>query len=216
MLKRFGFTSALINVSLAVEKGQHTILLGSNGSGKSTLIKLIAGLIKPSKGSVIVLGRDPFKASLLGKEVTALTDDFTLPTWMKGYEFLKYVSIIRGSGWKPVEDLAKSLRVVNYWRRHIATYSAGMRKRIALVAALIGNQKLIMLDDPFTALDSEGRAELLNILAEKGDRATIILSTHSLFKAKGFFRRAVLLDNGKKVLEGEAEEVMKHFTESFQ
>ncbi len=211
--KRFWFTSALENISLTIRDGEHTLLLGPNGSGKSTLIKIVAGLIKPTKGEVRVLGLDPFRSNLLGRKVNVLLDDFSLPFWMSGYKFLRYIAKIRGLDWNKVKEVAKEFNITSYWHKLIGVYSAGMKKKIALIQALIGAPRIIILDDPFTALDIESRVKLLEVLVEKGREATIIVSTHSLFGAQRICKKTVLLDNGRKIMEGDTEEVVKALQE---
>lgn len=207
--KRFWFTEALRNISLSISKGEHTLLLGGNGSGKSTLIKIIAGLIRPSKGFVNVLGRNPFKYFMLGKELNVLLDDYALPPWDTGLEYLRYVAKVRGIKWDDVISIAQTFNVTNYWRKLIGTYSAGMKKRVAVIEVLIGNPEIIILDDPFTALDKSSRNTLIKILEKKAKEVTIVVATHILHGIEKVCKsKAVLLDNGEKILEGKTTDVL--------
>jgi len=210
LCKKFIFVKALDNISLTIARGEHCLLIGPNGSGKSTLIKILLGLIKPTKGKVRVLGCNPFKEfRILKGRIGALLDDFNPPWWVSGREFLRHASIVKGVKWDDVIELAREFNVLSYWHRLIGTYSVGMKKRIGLIQAIMGNPELIILDDPFTGLDHRSRGKLIKVLREVEDESTIIVSTHILFGLEKIAKRAVILDGGRKIAEGPINNILK-------
>jgi len=210
LCKKFMFVKALDGIDLTIARNEHCLLIGPNGSGKSTLIKVLLGLIKPTKGKVRVLGLNPFKEfRILKRRIGALLDDFNPPWWVSGYEFLKHVSLIKGIEWGKVLELAREFNVESYWHRLVGTYSMGIKRKIGLIQALMGNPELVILDDPFTGLDHESRSKLVEILREKSNEATIIVSTHMLFGLERIAKKAIILDGGKKIAEGGVDDVIK-------
>ena len=132
-----------------------------------------------------------------------------MPWWTNGYDYLKHVAIVKKAEWSEVEEIATYLNVTTYWKRLIGTYSAGMKKKIALVQALIGKPKLILLDDPFTALDRKSRRLLIEILKNKSKEATIIVSSHIISGLESVVKKVVVLDEGKVILEEEMNEKLR-------
>ncbi len=146
LYKRIQFIEALSNVSLTVSEFDNCLILGPNGSGKSTLIKVISGLLKPTKGEVRVFGFDPFREfSRLKNVVHVALEDYNPPWWVKGMEFLKYISIIRNVKLSKTLDLAEYFNLTPYLNRYVRTYSAGMKKKLGLIQALVGNLSYLFL-----------------------------------------------------------------------
>lgn len=211
--KRFLFVDVLKGISFNISRDEHTLLLGPSSNGKSTLIKVLAGLLKPNRGSVKVLGVDPFKeySKIIGK-VNVLLDDYALPYWLSGYKYLEFITSVKSLDWNEVVELAKIFNVINYWHKPIFTYSSGMKKKVALIQVLAGNPKLILIDDPFTYLDRESREILIEILREKSRRSLLVVSTHTILGLKYICKKAILLDNGMKVAEGPIDKVVEMYS----
>ncbi len=212
--KKYFYTYALKDIDFTIRRSEHTLILGANGSGKSTLVKILVGLVKPTKGYVRVLGRNPFREyKSLSERIGVLLDNHVLPWWMSGYEFLEYVSKIKRIEWSIISELAELLRANTYWHRKIFTYSEGMKKKIALIQALACAKDLLILDDPFAFLDRETRKILANILKELAERTTIVVTTHVLGGIQHAFKKALVLDAGKKVYEGDVNGAIKGFSD---
>lgn len=201
--KRFGPTVALSDVNLELDRGLH-VLAGPNGSGKTTLVRLWAGLIKPSKGVVKTLGVNPFyQRHVLMKRVGVELEDLALPWWTSGVEYLKLVARSKNAKWDEVVELARLLRAEDYWHRSIRGYSSGMRKRIVLIQALIGDPELVLLDEPYTLIDKETIATLNDLLHKKlSDGTTILISTHIFTRLEQCADTLTVLFNGRVVYHG--------------
>jgi len=211
LVKRFFTNTALRGIDLRVEEGESLLVLGANGSGKSTLIKVLAGLLRPDAGRVVVLGRKPWPRGP-GSNVGVLLDNAGLPWWVRGVDLAKLVADLRGTEFNDVLKYAEILGVSTFWGRRVLTYSTGMRRRLAFLLAVIGEPRLLLLDEPFNALDAEGVRAVLKVLSMLRRKATIVMTTHiTPSKILGNFDKAVLLRDGRVDASGEPEEVFKAY-----
>ncbi|MEB3859930.1 MAG: ABC transporter ATP-binding protein [Desulfurococcales archaeon] len=194
--KTYGRTVALRDVSLEMGEGLN-VVVGPNGSGKSTLVKILLGLAKPSKGRAYSFGLDPWiNRDKLLKMVGAAMEGVGLPWWMSGRDLLRLTARSRGVGWSVVREVAEYLGVTDYWGKAIASYSMGMRKKLALSIALATATEALVLDEPFTLLDSKTRRRLDQLIAGYSKRMPVILVTHIVTPSVLEARRAALLVNG--------------------
>lgn len=204
--KHFGATIALANVSLSLDRGLH-VIAGPNGSGKTTLLKIWSGLLRPSRGRVRVLNLDPWlqKTSLL-KRVHVAFEDIQLPWWVSGLEYLRFVAASRGVSWGGVLEIAEMLEITGYWAKLIRGYSSGMRKRVLLAQALIGEPEIIILDEPYTLLDVKAVRVLHEVMRSKlKDGATVVIATHILTEFEDEATTLTVLRNGS---------VQRHYREN--
>ena len=204
LTKRFGATVALDKVNIEIfEKSIH-LILGPNGSGKSTLLKIILGLYRPTSGIVKVFGLNPWKYSYeVHKKCSAVIEGLPLLGWISGRDFLKTYCKLKGISWEYMDELASTLRIKDYWNKHIRTYSSGMRKRILLAMGLLSSSELIILDEPFTLIDNTTLNEIIDIIyrlnSDKG--ATFIIASHMLpSKLKEIANSLTILFNGKVLI----------------
>lgn len=202
--KKFGPTVALSDVNLELGSGLH-VLAGPNGSGKTTLVRLWAGLIKPSMGVVKTLGVNPFyHRRVLMRRVGVELEDLAMPWWTSGVDYLKLVARSKGARWDEVVELARLLKVEDYWHRGIRGYSSGMRKRIILIQSLIGDPELVLLDEPYTLIDKETIANLNKLLLEKLKAGTTVLvSTHIFTPLEQHADTLTVLFNGRVIYHGD-------------
>jgi ABC-type multidrug transport system ATPase subunit len=204
--KHFGATVALANVSLSLDRGLH-VIAGPNGSGKTTLLKIWSGLLRPSRGGVKVLNLDPWlqKTSLL-KRVHVAFEDIQLPWWVSGLEYLRFVAASRGVSWGEVLEIAEMLEITGYWAKLIRGYSSGMRKRVLLAQALIGEPEIIILDEPYTLLDVKAVRVLHEVMRGKlKGGATVVIATHILTEFEDEATTLTVLRNGS---------VQRHYREN--
>jgi ABC-type multidrug transport system ATPase subunit len=204
--KHFGATIALANVSLSLDRGLH-VIAGPNGSGKTTLLKIWSGLLRPSRGRVRVLNLDPWlqKTSLL-KRVHVAFEDIQLPWWVSGLEYLRFVAASRGVSWGGVLEIAEMLEITGYWAKLMRGYSSGMRKRVLLAQALIGEPEIIILDEPYTLLDVKAVRVLHEVMRSKlKDGATVVIATHILTEFEDEATTLTVLRNGS---------VQRHYREN--
>ena len=189
--KKFGDKDVLKNVTLNIKKGEIFGLIGKNGAGKTTLLLIIAGLINATSGECFIEGKLTQKETEKIK-IGYLPDVPAFFDFMKVGEFIDFLS--QGDKIKKKELL--SLVRLNE-KTVIKTMSRGMRQKLGLVAALVGDPDVILLDEPSSALDPEGRYELSNILFQlKQQGKTIILSTHILAEMEKICDRVGFLHNG--------------------
>lgn len=200
-------TRALDDVSLTIPKGMYG-LLGPNGAGKSTLMRTVATLQTPTSGTIrfgdIDIIADPEK---LREQLGYLPQDFGVYPRVSAYDMLDHMAVLKGvaSARERKETVETLLNQTNLWnvrKKAIAGFSGGMRQRFGIAQALIGNPKLIIVDEPTAGLDPEERNRFLNLLAEIGDNVAIILSTHIVDDVADLCPRMAVLAGGKIQLEG--------------
>ena len=204
--KHFGATVALANVSLSLDRGLH-VIAGPNGSGKTTLLKIWSGLLRPSRGRVRVLNLDPWlQKTLLLKRVHVAFEDIQLPWWVSGLDYLRFVAASRGVSWGEVLEIAEMLEITGYWAKLMRGYSSGMRKRVLLAQALIGEPEIIILDEPYTLLDVKAVRVLHEVMRGKlKGGATVVIATHILTEFEDEATTLTVLRNGS---------VQRHYREN--
>ena len=207
-------TRALDDVSLTVPTGMFG-LLGPNGAGKSTLMRSIATLQTPSSGSIDFDGIDVIRnPDQLRRTLGYLPQDFGVYPRVSAYDMLDHMAVLKGiaSAKDRKETVETLLQQTNLWSvrsKAIAGFSGGMRQRFGIAQALIGNPKLIIVDEPTAGLDPEERNRFLNLLAEIADNVVIILSTHIVEDVADLCPRMAVLAGGKIQLEGAPGQLME-------
>jgi ABC-2 type transport system ATP-binding protein len=207
LTKRFGSVLALDSLDLDVPRGSVFGLLGPNGAGKTTTIRILTGLARASGGSAIVAGVDvhddrPEARRRLGY----LDQDPRFYGWMKGRELLELVGRLAGlSGVELRQRVAATLARTGLGdaaERRIGTYSGGMRQRLGIAQAVLHEPDLLILDEPVSSLDPEGRRDLLALIESLSGTATVVVSTHVLADVERICDRVAILDRGRLVTEG--------------
>ena len=202
LTKRFGAVHALTDVSLDVAPGERVALLGHNGAGKSTLMKIVLGLIGFDSGTVSIEGAAPGSAS--ARRMTAyLPENAAFHPALTGRELVRQYLRLRGQPASGAGVLLERVGLSHAADRRIGTYSKGMRQRVGLAQALIGQPALMVLDEPTSGLDPISRREfyaVLDDLAAQG--ASILLSSHALTEVEARTDRIVILSKGRMVAEG--------------
>ena len=198
--KRFGKFTALDDVTFRVEKGKIHGFLGPNGAGKSTTIKIIMDFIRPSRGQITVFGKDSTKDSVaIKQEVGYLAGDMELYDNLTGSQYLQYVSNLKGdSGYNHLLKFAKSFEAV--LDRKIGTLSRGNKQKIALLAALIGDPDLLILDEPTAGLDPLMQQKFYHVMREHARRGkTVLMSSHNLSEVQEVCDKVTFMKEGKVV-----------------
>jgi ABC-2 type transport system ATP-binding protein len=200
--KRFGEKTAVRDLSLRVEPGEVMGFLGPNGSGKTTTIRLLMGLLKPSAGRATILGRDCHQdAVALKRDVGYLPDEPFLYPYLSGLELLELVAGLHGVRGREARQraaaAAERFGLGADAAAFTVTYSHGMRKRLALAAALIHEPRVLILDEPTNGLDPRGARDMRETVARlaAGGR-TIFLSTHLLEAAERLCHRVAIIRGG--------------------
>ena len=213
LTKRFGSILALDRLDLAVPRGSIFGLLGPNGAGKTTTIRILAGLARASAGSAFVAGIPVgLGQPELRRRLGYLDQDPRFYSWMKGRELLELVGRLHGLGGAElrsrVAGMLERTGLTSAAERRIGGYSGGMRQRLGIAQALVHAPELLILDEPVSSLDPEGRRDLLELVAGLRGEATVVFSTHVLADVERICDRVAILDRGRRVTEGPLEELL--------
>ncbi|MSR11916.1 MAG: ABC transporter ATP-binding protein [Gammaproteobacteria bacterium] len=207
LTRKFGSLVAVNNVDLEVPTGRIYGFLGPNGSGKSTTIRMLCGLLLPSAGSATVLGKDTRKeAEALKQQIGYMTQRFSLFEDLTVKENLQFISEVyavpRATRKTRVLELLSEFRLSDQIKQRAGTLSGGQRQRLALAAATLHKPKILLLDEPTSAVDPQSRRDFWETLFELADQGTTILvSTHYMDEAARCHSLAIL-DRGVKVADG--------------
>ena len=207
-------TRALDDVNLQVPNGMFG-LLGPNGAGKSTLMRTVATLQTPTAGRIMFGDIDVIaQPEKLRETLGYLPQDFGVYPRVSAYAMLDHMCVLKGIA-SPgerkatVETLLNQTNLWNVRSKAIAGFSGGMRQRFGIAQALIGNPRLIIVDEPTAGLDPEERNRFLNLLAEIGENVVIILSTHIVEDVADLCPRMAVLADGRIQLEGAPLELIE-------
>lgn len=205
---------ALSDVNLEIENGMFG-LLGPNGAGKSSLMRILTTLMKPSNGQVNINGYDLMKnRAEIRKMLGYLPQDFRFFTKLKTWEFLDYAAGLSGIKSKKqrllkVDEWLEKVGLFDVRERNANKLSGGMKRRLGIAQALIGDPQIIIVDEPTTGLDPEERIRFRNILSEISQRdVIIILSTHIVGDISSICQDLALLNKGQVGFKGSPEELI--------
>ncbi|WP_414942875.1 ABC transporter ATP-binding protein [Amycolatopsis sp. cmx-11-51] len=212
LVKVFGVHRAVDGVDLTVPAGSFYGLVGPNGAGKTTSLLTAVGLLRPDEGTARVFGHDVWRDPLGAKElVGVLPDGLALPERLTGREFLTYLGLLRGLGEEMVVRRADELLAVfelDSTRASVLEYSTGMRKKISLAAALLHAPKLLVLDEPFEAVDPVSAATIRTILERfVAGGGSVILSSHVMVLVEQLCSHVGIIARGRVAAAGTLAEV---------
>jgi ABC-type multidrug transport system ATPase subunit len=201
-------TQALKDVSLAIPRGMFG-LLGPNGAGKSTLMRILATLQEPDEGSIRLGELDVLREKdEVRKTLGYLPQSFGFHPKVSAERLLGHFAVLKGiAGPGERRDVVESLlRQTNLWevrRQRLGTFSGGMRQRFGVAVALLGNPRLIIVDEPTAGLDPAERVRFLNLLSAIGEDSVVVLSTHIVEDVEELCTRLAIIDRGEILLEAE-------------
>ncbi len=216
VVKTFGTVNALSGLSMKVMPGEIYGLLGPNGAGKSTMIKIINGLLQPTSGTVRVGGydisSDPFEVK---SAIGYVAESSILYDSLSPRDFFEFVASVRkidpAKANERVTKLADAFALRQYYDSPIATLSMGTKQKVAIIASLIHEPPLLLLDEPLNGLDARSSRilkDLISFHAEK-NKAAVLFSTHIMEVAEHLCTRIGIIYGGKIVAEGSLEELRK-------
>ncbi len=202
--KEYGTVTAVRGASFELSQGELVALIGHNGAGKTTLMKLMLGLIRPTRGSIEVLGDNPAAGEFAGRrQLGYLPENVSFDSALTGRETQAFYARLKREPVAKALELLETVGLGAAGRRRVGTYSKGMRQRLGLAQALIGHPKVLLLDEPTTGLDPELRQtfyEVIERLAAEG--TTVLLSSHSLTELEERAGRVIIMNRGIKVADG--------------
>jgi ABC-2 type transport system ATP-binding protein len=202
---RYGDTVAVDGLDLAIPAGSTVALLGPNGAGKSTIVNAVLGLL-PAAGDVRILGRHPGDAVRAGS-VGAMLQHGGLPSEARVGEVLHLVGRSFPTSW-PLDDLVATAGIDGLLGRPVEALSGGQRQRVLLALALAGAPPLLLLDEPTSAMDVEGRRAFWTTMRGLADRGhTVVFATHHLDEADAVADRVVVIADGRVIADGSAADV---------
>jgi ABC-2 type transport system ATP-binding protein len=208
-----GNTPILHDVRLSLDCGEIYGLLGPNGAGKSTTIAAAVGLLRPESGTIAVLGKDPRREpDAIRSQSGILLEQNGFPDWMTAPRYLAFFARLHGRE-LDANAIGRRLDAVGLQPRAgqtIGTFSRGMRQRLGLARALIGDPTLLILDEPTNGLDPRGRREMHDILLGLAERGVgILLCTHLLDDVERLCRRVGFIVAGRTVAEGAIADLVR-------
>jgi Cu-processing system ATP-binding protein len=198
--RSFGPVPAVRDVTLSVRAGEIFGLIGPNGAGKSTLLRLLLGLMPPDSGDLTIGGVAPGGPGFreLRRHIGYLPENVVFYDNLSGLETLQFFSDLRGTARTACGPLLERLGLATAARRPVRGYSRGMRQRLGFAQALLGEPRLLVLDEPATGLDPAGIRDFYRILAElKAGGTTVVLSSHNLAEIQDRVDRVGLIRDGR-------------------
>jgi ABC-2 type transport system ATP-binding protein len=210
LTKRYGAFTAVDHVSFSVEPGSVTGFLGPNGAGKSTAMRMMVGLTPPSAGHATILGRPYSQIPNPGRHVGVLLDASAQHAGRTGREILALGAMVMGLEERRVDQLLEVVGLTpDEAKRRVGNYSLGMRQRLGIAHALLGDPSVLILDEPANGLDPAGihwMRGLLRGFAERG--GTVFLSSHLLHEVEVIADQLLVIGRGKIVAEGAKDELL--------
>lgn len=211
LTKKYDKSYAVKNISFDLSPGKCVALLGPNGAGKTTTLKMISGLLAPTNGEVEF---SEGKSGDIRQYIGYLPQHPQYHGWMTAVEFLVYVAqlshISKKEAIKLSDELLKRVGIAEAKNKRIAKFSGGMKQRLGIAQAMIHKPKLLLLDEPVSALDPIGRRDVLNLMEELKQETTLLYSTHILSDAEEASDEILLMHKGTIVESGPLQQVKKN------
>lgn len=212
LTKRYDGQAVVDDLDLEIQAGEVFGLLGPNGAGKTTTILMLLGLVEPSEGTIEVLGLDPRRHPLeVKRRVGFLPDAVGFYDNMSGRQNLRFTARLNGvdDAEARIDDLLVQVGLDYAAEQAVGEYSRGMKQRLGLADALVKNPGVLILDEPTTAIDPEGVAEILGLIRRLAteEEVTVLLSSHLLHQVQAVCDRVAIFVEGKVVAQGQPHEL---------
>ncbi|WP_263602727.1 ABC transporter ATP-binding protein [Chryseobacterium sp. PET-29] len=212
LIYKNGF-QAIKDISLTIENGMFG-LLGPNGAGKSSLMKTIVGLQKPTSGTIIFNGTDVSKnPDHIKQNLGFLPQDFGVYPKVSAYDLLQHIALLKGISNNTernnqILNLLEKVNLSDFKNKEVHTFSGGMRQRFGVAQALLGNPKIIIVDEPTAGLDPEERNRFNSLLNEISNDVIVILSTHLVEDVRNLCSEVAIINQGKLLSKGNPNELI--------
>ncbi len=208
--KKFGSVEAIRSLDLDVRDGEWLGLLGHNGSGKTTLIRVLLGLSQPSSGRILLDGEPAGDSGwrLFRSKLGFMPERISFYENLTGQEILRYFCALRGAPLETVPVILERVGLADAAARKVGGYSKGMRQRLNLAQALLGEPEMLVMDEPIEGLDPHGVHELFDLVRDGGVR-TVVISSHRLSEVSDRVDRVCILGDGNILALGSVEELFE-------
>ena len=201
LVKRYGRGAALNGFSLSVPVGSTMGLVGRNGAGKTTLMMIAAGFVLPTSGSIDILGRGAFDAARHGGRLSILPQDSELPLEARARELLVRYARLQGlsaaASEKSADELVEAFNLEAHAGKRIRALSHGMRKRVMVAQAFIGDPEVVLLDEPLSGLDPVEASRMRRFIRAHRARQTVVISSHNLDDIEKLCTHVAFIEGGK-------------------
>ena len=214
LTKQYGKKTAINNVDLKVPDKSIYGFLGPNGAGKSTTLKLLLGLIKPTKGHIEISGRKVNQKNRLAilSETGSLIESPAYYGHLSGKENLRIICTLKDVPFREIDNVLKIVRMTQQQDKKVSQYSLGMKQRLGLAAALLGNPKLLLLDEPTNGLDPAGIQEMRELICSLPEQygMTVVVSSHLLSEIDQMATHVGIIDKGQLIFQDSLASLHEH------
>ena len=215
LTKKFGSQRVVDNVNLKVERGEIYGFLGPNGAGKTTTIRMLLGLARPTKGSIHIFGKDVKKEKLsILKKVGSLVEYPSYYGHLSAYENLETVRLLLDVPKSRIDEVLSIVRLTKDAQRPVKGYSLGMKQRLGIATALLGNPELLILDEPTNGLDPSGIIEIRELIKSMPEEhgITIVISSHLLSEIDQMATQVGIISKGKMIFQDSISKLREQST----
>ena len=209
LTKEFQGFKAVDDITLTMSNGVYG-LLGVNGAGKSTLMRMLCTLIKPTSGSILCDGKDIFALDGEYRRILGyLPQEFGFYKEFTVSEIMEYICIMRDFDKKTIGETLEKVNLYNERKKKYKELSGGMKRRVGLAQAILGNPPVLIVDEPTVGVDPEERIKIRKLLNEYAEKNTVLFSTHIIEDIEYICDKLAILDNGKLLYSGSIEDLLK-------
>jgi ABC-2 type transport system ATP-binding protein len=210
LTKRYGQQIAVDDLTFSLDRGMITGFLGPNGAGKTTTLRLLLGLAEPTAGTALVFGRRYPQLDHPARTVGAVLESNDFHPGRSGRNHLRMLALAAGIPFSRVEEVLEAVRLVSAAARPVRSYSLGMRQRLGLAAALLGDPELLILDEPINGLDPAGVHWLRTFLhGFAGQGGTALVSSHALAEVAQTVDRVLIINEGRLLADVAVDELTR-------
>jgi ABC-2 type transport system ATP-binding protein len=208
LTKRYGDLTAVDGLSFSLEQGTVTGFLGPNGAGKTTTLRLLLGLAEPTAGQVVVFGHRYRELDHPARQVGAILESNDFHPGRSGRDHLRVLAAAADIAPNRVEEVLEVVALASAADRAVKTFSLGMRQRLGLAGALLGEPQLLVLDEPANGMDPAGVLWLRNLMRHfAGDGGTVLVSSHLLAEVAQSVDRVLIINHGRLVADAALDEL---------
>jgi ABC-2 type transport system ATP-binding protein len=209
LTKRYGQVTAVDDLSVSLEPGTITGFLGANGAGKSTTLRMLVGLTKPTSGTATIDGQPYWALEQPARSIGTMTDSGVFHPRRSGRDALRVLGRFTGIADRRADELIEFVGLAGAGRRKVGGYSMGMRQRLGLAAALLGDPETLVLDEPANGLDPAGVLWLRTLLRSLTDEGrTVLVSSHLLAELAQTVDDVIVIDRGRLIVHGAMSELL--------